>query len=184
MTKYFATFFISFLLILSKSGSAQHARWASHGYRKVETIIVDQKDSRNSGRQIEVLNRKGKVTESWEYDYKDSLTRHTVNSISRNFIQTHVYDGRGSIISIETSKFDNKGREIERYLYDLKPEIKRITAVTYDKWGNKIREMIYKNEKLEKERIFLYNNEGLLEKQISKTAEGKIIYEKTIRFLR
>jgi YD repeat-containing protein len=56
------------------------------------------------------------------------------------------------------------------------------TLTSYNKWGEKESEKIYKNNTLQKVKSFDYNEEGLLISQTSKDANGKILYVKTIQY--
>lgn len=164
--------------------TAQHAKWASHGIRKIETRTTELKDSAFTSRTVELINRKGKVLESWEWGKEEKLLKHTVNKYSKWVFESKIYDKNDSLKIREYVLYDKKGREIERKTNQLRENLIRKTIISYDKWGNKTSELLFINDKIEKQRLYFYNNEGILERQITKNADGKIVFEKTFQLTR
>lgn len=172
---------IVFLLICIHA-SAQQKKWASRGYRKIDTKVIDYNDPEKNGRLEELIDRKGNVLESWEWNEKDRLTKHIINSYSKRKFQSTVYAGNDSIRSVEIIEYDQKGRKVRQFVSDKRKGKEEELIIEYDKWGNKILERLLKNNKLSLVKAFSYNNEGLLIKQINTDADGKIIYEKTFQY--
>ena len=164
------------------SSSAQQKKWASHGYLKVETKVIDHNDPEKSGRYVERIDRKGKVLESWEWNEKDRLTKHIINNYSKRKFRSAVYSGNDSLRSIEIVEYDKKGRKVRQFISDKRKEKDEEILTDYDKWGNKVQERIFKNNILSITKNFSYNKENLLLKQIHVDVEGKIIYEKTYQY--
>jgi len=162
--------------------SAQQKKWASHGYRKVETKVIDNNDPEKNSRLTEVIDRKGRILELWEWNEKDQLTKHIVNVYTKRKFQSSTYAGNDSLKSVEIIEYDQKGRKVRQYFSDRKKGKEEEILSEFDKWGNKVQERIFKNNVLTFIRKYFYNTEGLLEKQIHSDAQGKIIYEKTFLY--
>lgn len=172
------------LLVAGLNVSAQQKRWARHGYRKVETKTVDHDDPEKSGRLVELISRKGKVLESWEWNENNRLSKHTVNTYSKRKFERCIYARNDSLRSREIIEYDRKGRKIRQFFSDIRKGKDKETLTEFDKWGNKVTERIYKNGKLSLIKLYTYNKEGLLEKQVHTDGAGKIIYEKNYHFSR
>jgi hypothetical protein len=162
--------------------SAQQKKWASRGYRKVDTKVIDYNDPEKNGRLTELIDRKGNVLESWEWNEKDRLVKHVVSNYTKRKFQSTVYSGNDSIRSVEIIDYDQKGRKIRQFFSDKRKGKEEEVIIEYDKWGNKILERLLKNNKLSLVKAFSYNSEGLLIKQINTDADGKITYEKTFQY--
>lgn len=175
-------FIFLFFLLTCIHVSAQQKRWAARGYRKVETKVVDHDEPDKSGRIIERIDKRGNVLESWEWNEKDRLIKHIVNIYSKNKFQSTVFSGNDSIRSLEIIEYDKKGRKIRQFSSDKRKAKDEETRTDYDKWGNKIQERLFKNDKLVLTKTFSYNNENLLEKQVHVNADGIIIFEKTYQY--
>lgn len=182
MTNKIFILLFSLLCIFCYQTQSQHRKVAEHGFRKTETRVVDHNDSDNSRKTLEKFNRRGKVTESWEWNYEGVLKEHIVYQYEGRKMISKVFKSNDSLALIETVEYDKKGREIKKTVNDNVNGKYEETVIEFDKWGNKIKEVITKNNQVIKVREFFYNKEGLLVRQITKNGEGKITYEKYLQY--
>jgi len=174
---------LSFVLILiSLQTYSQQKKWASHGYRKIETKITDLNDPEKNGRQVEIIDRKGRTLELWEWNEKDRISKHVINTYTPKKFESRIYSGNDSLKSTELIEYDDRGRKIRQWISDKRKNKEEEVQIEYDKWGNKVKERVLKNNQVGIIRTYQYNKEGLLEKLVHTDAEGKVLYEKVIHY--
>lgn len=177
------TLFTLFILaILHTNAQSNTNKNRRHRIQHTETHVSDYKDPENSRIVIEKNDRKGRVIEKIILDTNNRKQERFVYEYEKNSKSILKFNAKDTLIHRTNWKYDYKHRVVKYEEIKIQKNQSESIVTSYNKWGEKESENFYKNLVLIKVRSYQYNDEGLPILQITKDANGKILYEKSIQY--
>ncbi|MEN9334132.1 MAG: hypothetical protein RLY35_1312 [Bacteroidota bacterium] len=173
---------LSFLL-LTTSVFAQRKKAIQRGYTTTETVIQDIKNPENSRRTVEVSDKKGRLIHVQEFNNLGKRTKDIATQYGRLDKSIITKNALDSIIVVEHFSYNKQKQLINHETIRKGGAQKERLQIEYNKWGQKIKETVSKNEKVVKTRNFIYNKEGLLLEQNTIGSDGQMQYQKKMNYL-
>jgi hypothetical protein len=171
------------IILLTDGIHGQYRQRARHGYLKTETVVNDLKDPENNRKVVEVNDKKGRLLQLTEFNEKGKKVKDLTYQYDKHEKTCLHKDANDSIKLKEHWQYDAQKRVVEYCEMDYRKKNETKTKTTYNKWGEKAYEWVYRNDQLIKKRVFTYNAEGLLIEQKTENADGQLIYQKNYTFL-
>lgn len=178
--KWFFVFCAGWICFAASNPS--DARIAKRNFREVITTYTDELDSDKSFKRLEKYNPKGDLVSSIEWDNQGKLVQRIDYETSPEFEKKVVFSSSDSVIFMEYTKYDKRGRKIHNYVFDKKKNRSEETHIEYNKWGEKSIEKTRKNSRLVQVRLFEYNELGLVVLQKTTDSVGTLLATKTFNY--
>lgn len=171
-----------FLLLALMAANSPDSRVAKRNFRQITTEFTDHSDPEKNYRKIEKLDKQGEPIEVLEWAADGKLNQRTVYVNTALINKKSVFSGQDSLLSMEITELDRRGRKVHYFNYDRKKNKTEDVKSEYNSWGEKQTEITRKNGRCTQIRNFQYNNLGLIISQTTTDSTGKVFTQKTFSY--
>ena len=181
MNKSLSFLFCTFFVLLGASNPGDK-RLSKRNFREVVSVYTDAQDPEKSYKKVEKLDRQGNVVESWEWNLNGVLNQRIQYTNSPRLEKKMIYSGNDSLLLVEFTEFDERGRKIHYSLHDKRKNRSEDVVIEYNKWGEKSYEKSKKNGKITQVKSYEYNELGLVTAQITSDSAGVVYSKRTYQY--